>query len=68
MVVVFMIVGKNDKPLFELELGDKVLLDLQLSLLLTKKKGEGITGAMAQFILHSSLDVVEEVMWTKQDL
>ncbi len=44
---VFVIVGKNDNPLYECELGAKKDEQKQLS----------------QFVLHSALDMVDEKMW-----
>jgi hypothetical protein len=53
----FVIVGTQDNPLFELEFGS------------SKASGDGIARFaeqarhMNQFIVHSSLDIVEEVQW-----
>jgi hypothetical protein len=46
-MVVFMIVGKNE-PLFEIELGSTGRDDLAY---------------LHQFILHSSLDMIDNSMW-----
>jgi hypothetical protein len=54
----FAIVGTKDNPLFELEFGT------------SKHGGDGIARFrdearhMNQFIVHSSIDIVEEVQWT----
>lgn len=53
----FAIVGTKDNPLFEYEFGS------------SKQGGDGIAKFpeqarhMNQFIVHSSLDIVEEVQW-----
>ena len=47
IMVVFMIVGKNE-PLFEIELGSTGRDDLAY---------------LHQFILHSSLDMIDNTMW-----
>ena len=47
-MVVFVIVGKSD-PLYEVELGSNGKEDLAY---------------LSQFILHSSLDMVDNLMWT----
>lgn len=53
----FAIIGTQDNPLFEYEFGT------------AKQGGDGIarfseqTRHMNQFIVHSSLDIVEEVQW-----
>ncbi|TPX12092.1 uncharacterized protein E0L32_007207 [Thyridium curvatum] len=54
----FAIIGTQDNPLFEYEFGT------------SKQGGDGLSRFseqarhMNQFILHSSLDIVEEVQWT----
>jgi len=54
----FAIIGTKDNPLFEHEFGT------------SKQGGDGIARFrddarhMNQFIVHSSLDIVEEVQWT----
>jgi hypothetical protein len=54
----FVIVGTQDNPLFEYEFGT------------SKQGGDGLAHFgeqqkhMTQFIVHSSLDIVEEVQWT----
>jgi hypothetical protein len=58
----FMIVGTQDNPLFEYEFGT------------SKQGGDGQsrfteqTRPMCQFILHSSLDIIEEVQWASGHL
>jgi hypothetical protein len=47
-MVVFVLVGKSD-PLYEVELGGSGKEDLAY---------------LSQFILHSSLDMVDGLMWT----
>ena len=53
----FVIIGTNDNPLFEHEFGT------------SKSGGDGVARfreearVMNQFVVHSSLDVVEEVQW-----
>lgn len=47
-MVVFMIVGKGE-PIYEAELGSN---------------GKDELGYLHQFILHSSLDMVDNSMWT----
>jgi len=57
-----MIVGTQDNPLFEYEFGT------------SKQGGDGQsrftdqTRPMCQFILHSSLDIIEEVQWASGQL
>ena len=54
----FAIIGTQDNPLFEYEFGT------------SKQGGDGLphfseqSRHLNQFILHSSLDIVEEVQWT----
>jgi len=54
----FAIIGTKDNPIFEYEFGT------------SKQGGDGIARFredarnMNQFIVHSSLDIVEEVQWT----
>ena len=58
----FSIVGTRDNPLFEIEFGT------------SKAGGDGIARFreearhMNQFIVHSSLDIVEEVQWGNNGL
>lgn len=58
----FAIVGTQDNPLFEYEFGT------------SKQGGDGQprfseqARHMNQFVVHSSLDIVEEVQWTKGDM
>jgi len=58
----FAIIGTQDNPLFEYEFGT------------SKQGGDGQsrfteqTRHLNQFILHSSLDIVEEVQWTSKEL
>ena len=58
----FAIIGTQDNPLFEYEFGT------------SKQGGDGqprfseATRHLNQFILHSSLDIVEEVQWTTNQL
>lgn len=58
----FTIVGTKDNPLFEHEFGTH------------KSGGDGVSRFrdearhMNQFIVHSSLDMVEEVQWLQNDL
>ena len=58
----FCIVGSKDNPLFELEFGT------------SKQGGDGVARFPAearhlnQFIVHSSLDIVEEVQWLNNQM
>lgn len=58
----FAIIGTQDNPLFEYEFGT------------SKQSGDGQSRFteqarnLNQFILHSSLDIVEEVQWTSGQL
>ncbi|TKA25316.1 hypothetical protein B0A50_06220 [Salinomyces thailandicus] len=58
----FAIVGTRDNPLFDLDFGT------------SKLGGDGLShfkpeaAHMNQFILHASLDMVEEVQWANKDL
>lgn len=58
----FAIVGTQDNPLFEYEFGT------------SKQGGDGQSRFteqarhLNQFVLHSSLDIVEEVQWTSGQL
>ena len=52
MSYLFVIVGKNDNPLFRLDNG---------------KKSES-SKHLHEFIIHSSLDVVDELVWKKYDM
>jgi hypothetical protein len=50
---IFVIVGKNDKPIFELEMGE------------TRKTG---SENLNQFVIHSALDIVDETQWVNPSL
>lgn len=58
----FSIVGNKDNPLFELEFGT------------SKQGGDGIARFSAKarqlnpFIVHASLDIVEEVQWLNSQM
>lgn len=91
MMLVFIVVGKNDRPLYELELsGDgrvantaaaspssnssssssAMSLPETLSLspfprTLPDKKDEN---HLSHFIIHSSLDIVDEAVWRNKDM
>eukprot|EP01127_Copromyxa_protea_P014196 TRINITY_DN3907_c0_g1_i2.p1 TRINITY_DN3907_c0_g1~~TRINITY_DN3907_c0_g1_i2.p1 ORF type:complete len:138 (+),score=27.85 TRINITY_DN3907_c0_g1_i2:46-459(+) len=54
MALVFLMVGKDDKPIYQLELAEP------------NKTQRGTSGEhLTQFVLHSALDVVEEAQWAK---
>lgn len=59
----FMIVGKKDAPLFEAELQAGVKAEVATSS--TQKKEET---HMPNFIIHASLDVVEEAAWKNPNM
>lgn len=50
---IFVIVGKNDKPIFELEMGEP------------RKTG---AEHLNQFVIHSALDIVDETQWVNPAL
>ncbi|KAI5779812.1 Sedlin [Geopyxis carbonaria] len=58
----FAIIGTKDNPIYEVEFGT------------SKSGGDGVARfredqrPMNQFVLHSSLDIVEEVQWTQKEL
>jgi len=53
MAMVFIMVGKNDKPIYELEHSND-----------RNAPGEG----QLQFIIHAALDVVDEMLWKNQTM
>jgi hypothetical protein len=50
---IFVIVGKNDKPIFEIEMGEP------------RKTGNE---HLNQFVIHSALDIVDETQWANPGL
>ena len=58
----FVVIGTRDNPLFEIEFGT------------SKQGGDGVTRFPAQarelnpFLVHASLDIVEEVMWLNNQM
>jgi len=50
MSLVFIIVGKNDKPIYELEQD-------------ARRGNAGGESQLNQFIIHAALDVVDEMLW-----
>ena len=50
----FMIVGKNDTPIYEVEISDR--------------KNPTKPQTMKQFIMHAAMDPLDEMMWTSQAL
>lgn len=59
----FMIVGKKDAPLFEAELQAGSKGDTQAKL--ESKKDES---HLPTFIVHASIDVVEETVWKNSNM
>lgn len=80
MVLVFIIVGKNDRPLYELEIasdgrasGSAGSLSEQLSLTPFPKTAADSSSRkddnhLSHFIIHSSLDIVDEAVWRNKDV
>ena len=63
----FVIIGTKDNPIFELEFGSyrgggDGIARVPLPKYLTQFRDDN--KHMNQFIVHSSLDIVEEVQWT----
>jgi len=56
-MVVFMIIGANQEPIYELELPAKLTETSSSS---TAEDGQYLD----QFVLYSSLDVISSLMWT----
>lgn len=59
----FMIVGKKDAPLFEAELQAGVKVDAQ-----TKADNKKDESHLPTFIVHASIDVVEETVWKNSNM
>lgn len=59
---VFVIVGKNGKPLFEAEIQTKTSQDPSVKV----EKKEDVH--LATFIIHASLDIVDEAVWKNGSL
>eukprot|EP01137_Pigoraptor_chileana_P004923 Opistho-2@47272 len=57
----FVVVGRNDNPIFELELGPAKWTTGQTADAASKKEDHR---HLNQFIVHAALDIVEEAMWT----
>ena len=50
---IFIMVGKKDNPIYEAEFS---------------RKKEGENRHLNQFIIHSALDMVDEMMWTQSNM
>lgn len=59
---VFVIVGKNGKPLFEIDLQPKATQDPNVKV---EKKEDA---HLSTFIIHASLDIVDEAIWKNGNL
>lgn len=59
----FMIVGKKDAPLFEAELQAGVKADIQ-----GKNDSKKDESHLPTFIVHASIDVVEETVWKNANM
>ena len=59
----FMIIGKNDAPLFEAELQAGIKLEAAKTDMVRKDETH-----LPNFLIHASLDVVEEVVWKNPNM
>lgn len=64
-MLVFFIVGKNSKPLFEADLQVKSSQDTQPQKT-SEKKGDETH--LPSFIVHASLDIIDEAVWKNSNL
>lgn len=63
-MLVFFIVGKNSKPLFEADLQVKSSQETQLQ----KLDRKGDEAHLPSFIVHASLDIIDEAVWKNSNL
>jgi len=65
-MLVFIIVGKSDKPIYELELSDAKSDTVTSAAFPTPSKKD--EAHLSHFVLHAALDIVDETIWKNHNM